>query len=289
MADYQKDGEQPPLHYEGAIPIIPGEAEREQTARQAEQIAEREYKQRQMAIQAGILKTQIALVAFGIVGAGIGIYQAHTARINADAANSAAQTARDTLIEIQKNAASSTGQFNIQLGKLDDSVKQSSRLADATEKANANILGADRPWISGWMQVSDFDAGKKPTFTWTFTNTGKRPARVTLSANRESLYAGFPPNPDEQYIFDTTPSTNFVVPGQGVLSTTVADTELTQQEIDLLSSQTEIQFFAFAKVEYIDVKTNAKYWTHLCFRYIPKFKTTGNGGFRNCTEYNDAK
>jgi hypothetical protein len=47
-------------------------------------------------------------------------------------------------------------------------------------------------------------------------------------------------------------------------------------------------FFAFAKVEYQDIRTGSKYWTHICVRYIPKMRTDTDNGFRNCTEYNDA-
>ena len=47
-------------------------------------------------------------------------------------------------------------------------------------------------------------------------------------------------------------------------------------------------FRVYAKIEYTDVRTSSKYWTHVCWRYTPS-NTAVNGGFSNCTEYNDAK
>lgn len=47
MADEHENNEQPPPHYEGGIPILPGEAERAENARRAEKEEERKYKNRQ--------------------------------------------------------------------------------------------------------------------------------------------------------------------------------------------------------------------------------------------------
>jgi hypothetical protein len=63
------------------------------------------------------------------------------------------------------------------------------------------------------MLVTDFEAGKKPTFSLYFVNSGKRPARVDLTAYRANAFVKFPADPDKEYVSDTTPSTTIVVPG----------------------------------------------------------------------------
>ena len=46
-------------------------------------------------------------------------------------------------------------------------------------------------------------------------------------------------------------------------------------------------YFVFGKVEYTDVGTGTKHWTHVCYRYMPKEPKTFLSGFRQCTTYND--
>lgn len=289
MSDQDHDDGSAPFHEEGGALIFDKPKSEHEIARQRREDEQHEFARAQVGTNRKLAWFTGLLVLGTFFGTGIGMWQATISQRAANAAKSAADTADATLRELQKNEASSNQQFQTQLGKLDESTRQSSRLADANEKANANALEADRPWMEAYMQVSDFEAGKKPTFIWTFTNTGKRPAKVTLTANRENTYRGFPSDPDKSYVFDTAPSTNFVVPGQPVISEITPDTELTQEQLDLYASQPTIDYFAFAKIEYTDVKTNAKYWTHVCLRYFPEFKSLGNEGFRNCAEYNDAK
>jgi hypothetical protein len=289
LSNHEQDNESAPFHEEGGAVIFDRPKSQEEIARQRREDEQHEFARAQVGTNKKLAWFTGLLVIGTFCGTAIGIWQATISQKASNAAKSAASTADATLKELQKNEASSGQQFQTQLGKLDESTKQSSRLADATEKANANVLEADRPWMSAWVQVADFEAGKKPVYTFTFVNTGKRPAKTTLTANRENSYLGFPSDPDKQYIFDTAPSTNFVVPGQPVISTLTADKELTQQELDFYAAQSRVEFFAFAKVEYTDVRTNAKYWTHVCLRYLPKFRSLGNEGFRNCAEYSDAK
>jgi hypothetical protein len=68
--------------------------------------------------------------------------------------------------------------LNRTLEHMDASTGQTSRLAAATEKANANVLNADRPWVGGFIQVVDFEAGKSPEAICTFVNGGRRPAYI---------------------------------------------------------------------------------------------------------------
>lgn len=188
---------------------------------------------------------------------------------------------------INSGVGTAVNKLNDQANKLGSVSDQMSRLANETARANSNALDADRPWMGGFIQVADFVAGKKPTYTVVFTNSGRRPARITLTANRENLYRGFPSDPDKEYMFDTTPSTNIIVPGQIVVSTQTADGEVTQPELDFLAEQSQVTFFIFAKCEYVDIRTNKQHWTHICMRYLPKFKSATDSGFRSCSEYNE--
>jgi len=190
---------------------------------------------------------------------------------------------------INKGVSDAVEKLNNQVSQLTRGSDQTARLASATERSNANVTDADRPWMSSMLSVSNFEIGKKPIFTWTYTNSGKRPAKITLQANREQMLSGFPKVPDSSYLLGATGSTNFIVPGQSMFAVSELDQTLTKETFDFLEQHPQVQFFAFAKVEYVDVKTNAKYWTHMCARYIPKMRSLANSGFLNCAEYNDAK
>lgn len=204
-------------------------------------------------------------------------------RIN-DAADSFSKSSAD----ISSGVGGAVDKLNLQAGALNSSVTQATRLAKATEIANKNVVDADRPWIGGFFVVSNFEVGHRPTYTFTFINSGKRPARLILTATKENFYLTFPPNPDKEYVFDTTPSTTVIVPGQNAMTIDSAKGDMTQQEMDFLKAGGGI-FFAFAKVEYVDIRTNTPHWTHICMRFFPEFKVGNDNGWRNCQEYNDAE
>lgn len=189
------------------------------------------------------------------------------------------------------------GRLNDQATQLGYNVTQSKRLADETGTANQNTLEADRPWMGGFIQVTDFDSGKKPSYTIAFTDSGKRPARVDISRSRESWYMSFPSDPDSEYkkYLVAHPeagesSTDIVVPGQPLLMTVQDDSVIDETFWRTATTpNSPITFFIFAKVEYTDPRTNKHYWTHICQRFYPRFKTDKDPGFRNCKEYNEAK
>ena len=101
MASNCEDDETAPFHYEGGIPIFDGKAEREGKERAKQKERDEGYEDRQLSIQRHTLYTQIALVVFGLLGAGFSGYQARTSRIAGEAAQSAALTASSTLYEMQ--------------------------------------------------------------------------------------------------------------------------------------------------------------------------------------------
>lgn len=213
--------------------------------------------------------------------------QSSAASKNAGAADRFADSA-----SIQATAAKNAAQAMAdQVKKLQAGVAQTSRLANATEVANTNALEADRPWVGIFLSVKDFEVGKTPTYTVTFLNTGKRPAKIALTQTL-SVAADHGENP--LYApYDSTPSGGVVVPGQ----TTVASwTDARDREMQPISDArmklftsaiAALPFRVYARVEYSDLRTNYKYWTHSCWRYVPAMQN--NSGFVNCSEYNDAK
>jgi hypothetical protein len=256
------------------------------------------WKTRWNNLWAGVRFTDVIVAAFTAVLSFVAIFQyremkrggidtqhlADAAQKQAAAADRFAQSAA----QINTGIQSAVTQLGNQVGKMDTSISQARRLATATEQANDNVINADRPWMGGNITVADFEVGKVATFTATYTNTGKRPTRADLTAISAFPSASFPTDIEAKYHFDVSPSTTFVVPGQQAVATVDANAALDQKGMDILASGT-LRYFVVSKIEYTDLKTNAKYWTHLCTEYLPKRKSKTNNGFGNCTEYNDAK
>lgn len=202
MANEDEDNEQPEPHYEGGIPILPGQEEREESARRAEKKEEREYRDRQVSIQRGIFKTQVLLVFFGILGTGISIYQANTARDSANQARRAAdmasdsfeindgnfdrmmrQTVHQTAAEVQsaQDAGKAVKEAQLQTEKMDaartDSEKQSE---DALRVARDAMYAEQRPWVD--IEVIQAEPTKvgignvTTAVSFVAHNTGRTPA-----------------------------------------------------------------------------------------------------------------
>jgi hypothetical protein len=205
----------------------------------------------------------------------------------ADRMDDAADSFSTNSGEISRGVRDAVDKLNLQAGSLSDSAAQASRLADNTETANQNVIEADRPWIGGYITVTDFSLGKKPNVTIVFVNSRKRPARLDLTAMKEEMREVFPKNPDADYIFDTVQSTSVIVPGQTAVLHQILG-EVIQSDLDMLNGG-KFTFFIFAKAEYRDLRTNQRHWTHICIRYIPKLTSDTNSGFGNCEKYNDAE
>jgi hypothetical protein len=76
----------------------------------------------------------------------------------------------------------------------------------------------------------------------------QKPSRVDLTAYRANAFVKFPADPDKEYVSDTSPSTNIVVPGQNVVAIVTADSPLIQPEMDMFTTN-QLTYFAFAKIE----------------------------------------
>jgi hypothetical protein len=225
----------------------------------------------------------LVIAGTGVVGIILVIQAGADTKRLVDAAEKqarAAQNFSDSAAKINTGVSQAVDKLKIQAGA-------NQALAQAANIANMNALQADRPWMGAYLNVDGFSAGKTPTYTVTFVNSGKRPARVTLT---ETLAGNidFGANPVYR-LYDTTPSITFAVPGQPVAASWKDDQfNPISDELMKAFDSGKLPFRVYAKVEYTDLRTNGKYWTHVCWRYTPTH-TAINAGFSNCAEYNDAR
>jgi hypothetical protein len=207
----------------------------------------------------------------------------------ADIQACAAKSFATSAANINTGIGTAVGELNLQADRLNASAQQTTRLAKAAEEANANVIASDRPWIGAAFGVDGFVAGRTPTYMVVFTNSGRRPARVTLTQTISVAkdYGGRP----VYNAYDVAPSISVTVPGQPLTSVwkeiDPSFNPITEQLLKLLTEGTT-PFRVYANIEYTDIRTNGKYWTHACWRYTPK-QSPNNIGFSNCAEYNDAQ
>jgi len=205
-----------------------------------------------------------------------------------DSTASAKTAAADTLGEMQRSSAASDQQFQTQLKKLDSSIKEAQRLAKATEDANANVVNSDRPWMGGVIDIQNFTAGNSAKISWAFSNSGKRPAVIDEAAGTDFVFPVFPIDPDPRYGNISGASKAITVPGNMVNKQYTSAIKLNTSIMSSINSG-GVKYFVIAKVNYRDIQTNTKYWTHVCKFYEPPSKNGDDGVWQNCTDYNDAK
>jgi hypothetical protein len=154
LAEEREHGEQLPPHFEGGLPILPGPADREDAARNKEKQYEREYKREQVSIQRGILRTQIALVAFGILGAVVGLWEAGIAQQSADNSQKsvllAQKSERDSRLMSEKILAQNVAESRRTLREMASQTSAQAKSAGAAEDA----VGATA------RQVRDYEASE---------------------------------------------------------------------------------------------------------------------------------
>lgn len=187
----------------------------------------------------------------------------------------------------------SLGITQLQLGKLDASIAQASRLATATETANGNVLESDRPWIGGYVFVKDFEAGKKPTFTISFVNSGRRPAKVIEQVNAEFANdSKVVPNFDEKLNHVSTNnrilSSGIIVPGATFMAQRTGEPAFDELGMNSLTTD-KMRYYAIARIRYKDVRTNKEHRTNLCYMFMPKgISGQSEDGFIGCRQFKDA-
>lgn len=167
--------------------------------------------------------------------------------------------------------------------KMEDSVKQATRLANATEIANANSLVADRPWLAITITITDFGSDKTPMKDVTIINSGKRPALITNFSMGGEHFNNMVENPPyekqvemRQLLVPGTHYDSVVKLFKGGILTAPAFAEFDAGRAN---------FFSYAKVEYTDIGTGKTYYTHTCVQYRPATAET-SAQFISCIAYN---
>jgi Sec-independent protein translocase protein TatA len=255
-----------------------------------------------------LINSAIALIYFG---------QLKEMRKATEAATTASKTAKDTLTEMQNGqgatdthtlaqqavtqATQTTNLANAaikQTDELRESIQQASRLAKATEEANANIVEADRPWMSLHVQVTNFEVGQVPKADCAYTNTGKRTAHIIHSVCGASfyIYQLYPKPPSLEGLKDVSQS--LVVPGgSGSLDLNIFRVTIPSDYLkegapttDFMNALNErlITAVVLMDVEYEDTRTRKKYFTHACTKYRPENTVTGPQRWIDCEYYNEA-
>jgi hypothetical protein len=175
------------------------------------------------------------------------------------------------------------------LGEMDAQTLAANRLATATETANTNVLEADRPWFGAVLAAQDaIEAGKSPSITVVFLNSGKRPARVLISQVASNWFTVFPKNPPYPLPPSSIRSSDIVVPNSAVITKlNITQKPLDQAAVDAANAGRPKKFFIYADMEYLDLRTQTKHFTHSCWEYIGNDPVLAKG-FYNSGDYNDA-
>lgn len=251
---------------------------------------------RVMAYFTGVVAVCAALQIWILVGGSAQTNQLiRAANINACAAQKIAAASDRNAAAAEKFATNAglindrineaVGKLNIQATELSKSVGQASRLAGDAETANARAIEFDRPWIGISAVVNSFEEGaKNPSVTFLIINSGRRPAKITLSQVEAASFDKFPIPPP--YTSDMTSSTILIVPNLHSESVIPVDLRSVSSQYFAKYRTGEMTFFFYADVEYEDVVTHVKHWTHTCGRYVPD-TASSKAGFFACHEYNE--
>ncbi len=154
-------------------------------------------------------------------------------------------------------------------------------------RANQTAIDSERPWVGTTFTIQDWTVGRAPVAHVAFVNSGRRPAKITDAWFDAGDFKVFPRNPfhgrDYPAIHNVN-SVGLILPNANLTNTRVLD-RLTQARLDELAAR-QHTFFIYASIEYEDVLTHAKHWTHACWQYLPGFQND-KSGFVNCATYND--
>jgi len=177
------------FHYEAGIPVLNRINEIE-TQRAAERKAEAEYKERQLAISRGMLIANFIIACAAIIGGAVTSYQAHVAKISADAAGDNAAAAKVMAEEMKKSGADThdlalaakdqaTAALR-QVASLDAEVRESHALVEnSRENLNtlrSNFIKDQRPYMAAKPDDPKIEEGKRLLWNVHFVNYGRSPA-----------------------------------------------------------------------------------------------------------------
>jgi hypothetical protein len=169
------------------------------------------------------------------------------------------------------------------LEKMQGQINEMHRLADETHTANANFVFSDRPWLAITISITDFGPNKTPIKEVRIVNSGKRPALITNFSTDGRYFNAMVETPPYKKQLSLH---QLLVPGthyEAVIDLFVGGI-LTPQAFAIIESR-KASFFSYAKVEYTDIWTGARYYTHACVSYMPATQET-SATFVGCEAYN---
>lgn len=204
--------------------------------------------------------------------------------VAADRINDAADSFSGSASHINDGIDQAVSKLDVQASELGKGATQTGRVADETRKANQNVLETDRPWFGATLSVDNFEVGKIPVITVVFSNSGKRPAKITLAQTSSKFFTDFPEKPP--FGSDTPPSTAIVAPG-GTLVTKFNSfrANLSQDVLDAANAGNP-SYFIYSDLEYTDVILNKQHWAHFCWQYIGNSLALAKA-FYGCHQYNE--
>jgi hypothetical protein len=167
------------------------------------------------------------------------------------------------------------------LGQIQKQVAASEVANNLARRSLRSAIDAERPWVGITFRIQDWTIGRNASANVIFTNSGRRPAKVTRVQFDSNEYVVFPDSP--RYRRNIRNST-LILPNGSVTNTQPLGV-VTQSELDDLSLRHHT-FFIYASVDYEDVLTHAVHWTHGCWQYLPEFQNTVSR-FVKCPIYND--
>jgi len=177
----------------------------------------------------------------------------------------------------------------LQKKTMDATLGQIQKQAAAAEVANnlarrtlQSAIDAERPWVGITFRIQDWTIGRNASATAIFTNSGRRPAKVTRVQFDSSEYAILPDSP--RYRRNIRNSALLILPNGSVTNTQPLGI-VTQPQLENLGLRRHT-FFIYASVDYEDVSTRSVHWTHSCWQYLPGVQNTANR-FGKCSTYND--
>jgi len=186
LTDEQNQEKERHVHLERGIPIFTPPLEDPDPQKRREREAEATYRDNQLSLQRNILLTQIGLVFFGLLGAGIGIWQANSARYSVEIADRsvllAQKTERDSRVISEKQLTEAAKQFDEtlrQMANQTNAQRDSAKAAVDGVKAVHDQMRLDqRAWVAAYKMESVIPKGSQIPVgaNVLYSNTGRTPA-----------------------------------------------------------------------------------------------------------------
>jgi hypothetical protein len=167
------------------------------------------------------------------------------------------------------------------LGQIQKQISAAEIANDLARRSFQSAIDAERPWLGITFRIQDWTIGRNASATAIFTNSGRRPAKVTRVQLDSNEYVVLPESP--RYRRNIKNST-LILPN-GTLTSTQPLGVVTQPELDDLGLRRHT-LFIYASVDYEDVLTRSVHWAHGCWQYLPGLQNTASR-FVRCTTYND--